>query len=832
MEYRVSFFKLTLVTIFSFFIVACAPSIEEDKLKESTTEEAPPLNLKPIELTLSMHMDMPKTLSMSQPLTDLTFEKDETKEAELRAIDASVDKNTGKLTFKFAKKKGRNMVIILCQKDTNGKPKNCIYLKDFEYVGNGDNSFHIRKQKFIALAENGVPLQITKESGQWYAMCIYDNPLRPHFNIGRNNVTMDVAGWDGSKSLETPISYLVSTIDDQLNVSDIQIPFISDWTPIDVQENNFFVMPKERPVKLNMQGVLLRIEIHNKSSFPLWLKYMTWETNVIHANISYDFSPSKLPAIDTKKVNYALSWKAIEASTTAPKGDPLNELNTLNDRIYQKYFMQTEDRTMMGKSFIGIRNYLSDTEIAKIKAGDKTYIDHNNLNRRTIPPQTGKLGSYIYLWGMPITDEEVKKFNDETIPMTAVYTVADVAKNETYISTNEKGFDNAVLNGKKPAPTATASLDFVNGSKLRDNSGKTFNGVVPIKVELFNRDPCPLEYMCQTNALLNPKDKPVLRPTFADNNTDCWVKHNGKRADSYFFYDYITDIQPDHSKNPGRLRIKHMKNTETPIPNYHIPNREEIQSVFCQTVLPFGKYYTDHNSYGGAENRIKFSQDIFNIQWNLEQIEIEGRSYRTYSFFRQTNREETNILSGHKGSHNLYTVALRGLWEGNEWQAISSHKYFYYSPALGIYLYSVGDNEFFIECIPLGPQWVKRFNHNGDKLADYIMSAKFWNFARNNTVYRSVAYVNNYNNAGRGEKWGPRFWRSNKEKFPKNDGEILWSWGFEWSRGALWPNNHGNDNIYFHSSIDHSSRTVHCGSDAFGVILFHDKLWERNNRRR
>ena len=462
----------------------------------------------------------------------------------------------------------------------------------------------------------------------------------------------------------------------------------------------------------------------------------------------------------------------------------------------------------MGPSLITYRNY------------EKQLAGHPNIeqwNNRIMDAQSGRLPQDLYLWGMPITDQETKRFDGkEQIPMTAVYTSYTSQERSGYVLSDDKDFDTKILRGDKPAPGGCSQLSFVSATKLRDKQGKPLTGIVPLQVSIEDRAPSPLDYMCRKTPILQPKDTYQTKPTFKEyehlvtaNNDPC-----------YFSFDYVTNQQPDGSYQNDHLRLRYKKDA-APIAGYHIPSQDEMNAVVSSRIIIFGNP-RKANDYQG--NHIEYTTDIFNPTWQIEQLRVKNQSFYGWGLFRKTSPEETALLTGTQvGQVRTMYVGLRGLKEG---KLTEEQGTFHYSPAMGVYLYSAGDNKFWLQCIPLSRHWVKRFNNQRNKFADYVMSGHFFYFFKDNRIRREIHYAANWNGARKlrpAEKWGSYYWLSlprEKQYYRPRSSDPFLCFGFEWDS-----NSHGG-NLIFHPSYENGARYPTGSCNGFPVILFYDKLWE------
>lgn len=803
-----SYTRTLALTLLSVLLLAACVADRcdlQDKPQEpgnSTSQQEIPKGYKSVIIDLELNTRM----SESTPLRDaVACDEDpeylrEHPEQSLRALDLETDAQTGKIQFKFAQKEGNNMIVILSKKDPQGKPINTIYLDHVRYKGNGDNTFQIPRQRLSGIALMGSAEKLEPGSKDWYVMCIYDNPKHSFFRKDNQGITMTAATWNERLGYEGPISFSTLKRAGTTPVRDIEIPFFSEWTPVQISDNRVVENTPRNPIKLKMPGVLLRVEVRNKSSFPILMQGLKVETNVLHANVSYDLSPDKLPRIGQGSVLSSLSWSPMTPSHVSASGNTLPTLESI--------YMKTEDLVMMGPSFITYRNY------EKQLSGQPDLAEP--VNRR-MDARSGILPQDLYLWGMPITDAEMQRFDGrEQIPMTAVYTKYGSQDRPGYVLSNDKDFDFKILQGAQPAPGGSTQLSFVSATKLRSSQGKPLLGIVPLQVVIEDRDPTPLDYMCRATPILQPKDTHQTKPAFkhyerlvTDRNDPC-----------YFSFDYVTNQQPDGSQRNDRLRLRYKKDA-TPIAGYHIPNQDEIQAVMSSYLIVFGN---PRKAAGYTNNRIEYTTDIRDPKWLVEQLQVKNKSFYCWGFFRKTTQEETALLTGTPiGAVRAMYVSLRGLKEG---KLTEEQGTFHYSPAMGVYLYSAGDNKFWLQCIPLSRHWVKRFNNQRNKFADYVMSGHFFYFFKDNRIRREIHYAANWNGARKlrpAEKWGSYYWLSlprEKQYYRPRSSDPFLCFGFEWDS-----NSHGG-NLIFHPSYENGARNPTGSWNGFPVILFYDKLWE------
>lgn len=802
--------SLALTLLSALLLTACVADRcrQPNKPQEpgnSASEQPIPKGYKPITIELELNTRMAETTPLRNAVScdeDPEYLR-EHPEQSLRAIDLETTADAGS-KFKFAAKSGDNMIVILSQKDAQGNPTNTIYLDHVRYKGNGDNTFQIPRQRLSGIAQQSGTNKLEPGSKDWYAMCIYDNPRHPFFRRDNQGITMVAATWDERGGYEAPISFSTLRSSGNTTVSDIEIPFFSEWTPVQISKDLVVENTSSNPIRLKMPGVLLRVEVYNESSLPILMKGLKVETNVIHANVKYDLAPDKLPRIGKGSVLSSLSWSPMTPSHGSISWNTPPTLESL--------FMMTEDLVMMGSSLVTYRNY------------EKPLAGHPNLEQednRKMKAPNGRLPQDLYLWGMPITDEETNRFDGkEQIPMTAVYTSYKKENSSEYVMSDDEDFDNKILRGAKPAPGGSTQLSFVSATKLRDPHGKPLTGIVPLQVFIQDRDPSPLDYMCNTTPILQPKDTPQEKPTFKKYAFP--VKANNDPC--YFSFDYVTNQQPDGSFQNDCLRLRYKKDA-TPIAGYHIPSQEEMQAVLASRMIIFGSpkrkdYYT------GVE-KIENTTDISNPRWQKEQLKVKDKSYRCLGFFRKTSPEETALLTNTQvGEVRLMYVGLRGLKDSEPSEELGT---FHYSPAMGLYLYSAGDNKFYLECIPLSRHWVKRFNNQRNKFVNYVMSAHFFYFFRDNRIKREILYAQNWGGyrltPAPAEKWGSFYWLSppkEKQYYRPGTGDPFLCFGFEWDNF----NGHGG-NLIFHPFYENGTRNKpNDKNNGFSVILFYDKLWE------
>ena len=799
---------LALTLLSALLLAACVADRcdLQDKSQEtgnSASEQPIPKGYKPVTIELELNTRMAEATPLRNAVNcdeDPEYLR-EHPEQSLRAIDLETNAQTKKVQFKFASKSGDNMIVILSQKDPQGKPINTIYLDHVRYQGKGNNTFQIPRQRLSGIALQSSANKLEPGSKDWYVMCIYDNPKHPFFRKDNQGITMTAATWNERLGYEAPISFSTLRSSKNTSVSDIQIPFFSEWTPVQISDDRVVENTPRNPIKLKMPGVLLRVEVRNVSSFPILMKGLKVETNVIHANVTYDLAPDKLPRIGQGSVLSSLSWSPMTPSHVSTSGNTLPTLESI--------YMKTEDLVMMGSSLVTYRNY------------EKQLAGHPNLeqkNNRIMDAQSGRLPQDLYLWGMPITDQEMKRFDGkEQIPMTAVYTSYTSQERRGYVLSDDPDFDNKILSGNKPAPGGCSQLSFVSATKLRDKQGKPLTGIVPLQVNIEDRAPSPLDYMCRTTPILQPKDKPQTKPTFkkyerlvTDRDDPC-----------YFSFDYVTNQQPDGSYQNDRLRLRYKKDV-APIAGYHIPSQDEMHAVMASGIMFFG---SPSNANDYHDNLIKYTTDITNPQWQVEQLRVKDQSFYGWGFFRKTSPAETALLTGTQvGQVRPMHVGLRGLKEG---KVDEDQGTFHYSPAMGVYLYSPGDNKFFLQCIPLSRHWVKRFNYQRNKFADYVMSGHFFYFFKDNRICREILYADNWNGARSikpKEKWGSYYWLSLPSGNPYYDSKSksFLCFGFEWGKKKSY-----GGNLIFHPSYENGARNPTSGKyNGFSVVLFYDKLWE------
>lgn len=763
--------------------VACQidnlPTNNNTTSNEQTTENSNDTTRKdaelvPLSLSFEANIDIPSTPAAYALKDEATYGNG------TRAIDATIGTN-GKLNFDFDDtKEDTDMLVILRKKNTN----QCIYLNHLKYKGLGNKRFKITKQQVQAWATNNA--QLKANDNDWYAMYICGQAADQVCQNGKQR--MEITGTNaGHKS---PIVFIASNltgsnVDKYKKVRDTKIPFVSDWTPVTIfadQKGDMCI--NAQSTKLYMQGVLMRIEVTNDTSFPLWMKNIAMETNVLHPNINYQLSPEKLPQIGGEQVHTMLKWDILETKPMALEKKKRKDVDL---------YTICEKRQMMGQSFVMYRCF------------EKEYKENANLV--TMPNRGNKLNTYLYVWGMPLTIEEKDKLdNVNTIPMTAIYTIADLANNNTYTLSNADDFDQQILKGKKPAPAMAASLSFVSGNTLHKDGAPLSGKVVPIKVKLENRPPSAVEMMCQRHALRPGADGSVK---FSEQNTKTYI--DGHNKDSHYLSHPFIDTT---DKNKYRIMDENSKKV---VQNYHIPNKQEVEMIYPLGKMGFGEMK--------PSDGIKVAELFKPIEWITEKHVVDRKLQETWAYYRKCSADETSLYTGAAiGEVNPFNLSLRGLRKVS-----GNNDKFEYSPLLGIYFYSAGRNEFFVEYIPLTKQWVRRFNGDRNQFQLGVMNPTFYEFSKGTTIRRSVGYFNNYGNAKYNtwrpfqdhEAYGGFMWLSGIDKKDMGKGGHTLCWGVQWTDDK----GREKGNIIFNPYYDNKWRTTdgtYCG---YGVTLFHDKLW-------
>lgn len=738
-------------------------------------------------------------------------------EGNTRAIVANEEH--GKLIFTFDEvKESQNLIVILRQKGTD----NIIYLSDVKYQGNSNSRFKIIPQKAKGCKKIGISNFSKDNFKNWYAMFIYDNPNRVHPDrlngqlkhghsyVNGNGIKMPVGSWYASSSKEGYISSIALNGKGKAIDKAVDIPFASNWIPMAMDDENRIVAKEE--VALHPQGVLLRVEVSNQSSFPVTMRELIFETNILHPNIEYDLTLENLPSIEDKNANANLKWHGIEGDATK----------------------NMASKVMMGNSFVGGIDYYKDPELSKILMGKSTEY-----------PKGQKLDAYFYIWGMPKTKEEIDNLGNGNIPMTAFYTKPTVVKTartiHKYTTSDEEDFDEKVLQGVTPAPLLTSNISMASKATISGKNGT----IIPVPIIIKDRPASPIERFCRYHAL-----KPTTpdKPRFSKTNK--WVEIDRQETSKhgqicYFDYTDITSTQPNGSKDIYNYRILGTAagdGKRHPIPGYHIPNVYEVQSILPTKNLQVGDNPNWKPSVQGAHI-------LQNEQWIDESFYIygQGRFNQCVSYYRKVDAKQTAIIAGKpQGAIANYILALRGL------KGSTSDTKVGYTEAMGLYLYSVGNNELYIEYIPLTEQWITRFDGNREAFKNEILSKNFWDFFREPRLFRSVAYIYNYpqqniysfyyDNAGKKKEgweslWGSMLWMSGDDDKDFDNYSLCWGVEADHKGKQYWISGHYNlsfhnalvfshlQNVYRNKNADYGRKYKKGTCIKYGVHLVYDKLW-------
>lgn len=738
----------TTMLITLLFISGCKDdslvSNEDNKKVEISSEQLIPNGMKPYKMSMAS-----ADVEVGEMKAQTAMDGNEKTKAGTRAISATEE--NGKVKFKFAEKESRNMILILRKGDK------VAYFRNVCYKGKKDGKLFIDKQKLEGFATGNMPANIAKGEEGWYAMLVYDNPKKTTQQDGKTNYGLAYAQGKefkmkvgmmykkGDANVMSSIGY--HNEKDNLLADEVEIPFVSNWTPVSITDNNNLRIAY---IDMKPQGVLMRMDVTNTSKFNCKIKQVYFETNMLHGNIEYNLSPDKLPNTDDKNANAKLQFTGIDGEEGGGQSG------------------NVDDRIMMGKSFVGSIAYEKDQKLYDV-----------------IPSGGAKLKSYYYVWGMPKTTEELRQIKQAgNIPMTAVYVLPQVTKESRNISniviSNEKDFNELLLKGLDPAPLLTYDLYVASRFTMRNRDKSVCNGenggLMPVKIEIKTRAPLPIEYLCQYHAV---KPKSDDRPSFATSNDIVECNKSGEikikgplkggmQGDCYFSYDDITPKQPNGKDDDWKkFRIKGPSGQ--PIPGYHIPDVDEIRGIFP----------TNNVSMDNADlSKIKVNGVPCqgNNQWqneimNLKEGEITAKAYYILIKNNKKNQEEHKrflaITNGNESS-NEQLVGIRGMKIKNETQ-------FEYSSALGIYIYSPGYNMMFVGCIPLSRGWVTRFNGNIQKFYDYVSSAEFYEIFAKTKIERWISPITNYHSIINGEPRYGAMWLSQGDPYDyKNAGAEIW----------------------------------------------------------
>lgn len=729
-------------TIIASALLLAGCTQREIPLEEPASEEtlAPgewPEGFEPMEISFAANTEMETELSLSRAVTG-----DE--ETDTRSLQMETD-DKGKVRFVFndgdPKHEGstKNMMVIFHKKGSD----QYIYLCDLPYKkGESDpTKFTIKVDGLKGWRSPGTPALVPMNDPDWYVMCIHDNPevVRTSVKEGDGRYgfydtgTMSLPVGGSYKDLDGVIrktTIMMNGTESSIIDKTVEIPFVSGWVPVEVTRPNVF-RSKER-VQLRMQGVLLRFDVENTTPYPLSMEQIGWETNALHGNVVFSLRPSDLPEPGE---NGKLKWKPVPGDT--------EQVNP-----------NAEPRPKMGASFVGTMSYHADKDLHATMYGKQ------------------HLKAHAYIWGMPRTKEEIDKIkSDGNILMTAVFARPDVAVNKVvdpstgrteYAITAgryEDFFDRWLAAGSKPMPLIATRLTLAEGKRtFGTDEGK----VVPVKIKLKARKSSPVERLAVFHSIKGPDGNPAFSTSNNSKITTDIIeekKKAGTPGSCYFGVDDITPIQPDGSTDYSRYRLK-MKDGR-PMPGFHIPDQYDIRGI-----LPWDNY-----QWGESWGHVLAVNPTVQGGWKEEAVRIDRSQYYVYSFYKQATQEEADIMSGMdqrppsmREEITPFLFGLRGLRkvEGKP------DNYFDYSPMMGIYLYSSGTNEFYIEYIPLTEEWVERFNHDRDKLLEYVMSPVFWQLfrpflvpkdengrpivdpntnpaaLRETVIHRTIAHVNNY----------------------------------------------------------------------------------------
>lgn len=706
-----------------FFFSACSDQLTVSNNESHTQNEGKhsavtPLGFEPFSLNFATTQTRTRAMS-----ADIAFDSNSGNKNNTRAI--IVKEDGGKTFFSFEpNKESQNMIIILKQKNTN----NMIYLSDVKYTGKNDGTLKIKTQTLKGYKTKGMPTLTKDNFKDWYALFIYDNPLGDQgdghldgqFKHGHTAVSAD------GKTITMPVGVwhndgnYISTIDFCSSGNTVtplvHIPFYSNWIPLTMDSNNSIVPANNKEVVLNPQGVLMRVDIENQSRFPIRMQNVYFETNILHANIKYDLSPNAIPEIKDN-LEAQLKWSSMDSEA---------------NRNYK-------DAILMGKSFVGNEPFNKNSIMnAKILGSD------NGKTKQ-------KLNAHYYIWGMPKTTEEIKQLGNGNIPMTAFYTFPQVDKGDEraqeYVTTDDPDFDNKVLNGAKPAPKLVENLSMATKATLCGKNGK----VLPIKVTIKDREPSPLERFCKFHSL-----KPTTpdKPRFSNENE--WVKFidneyiENQKEDCYFDYTDITTEQPASATDNQKANAKYFyrilgtagsDGKRHPIEGYHIPNAYEVGSIIPATFMKF-----DNEQNSKWDTFIEGSPFTEEGKWVKETYNPTGEGGNEYlSFYKNLSQQLTNEIAGvtpgapDKDKPYPYCIALRGF--KGETDANSKCQY---TDALGFYLYTSGNNAFFVEYMPLTKDWVTRFDGRKDVFVQELLNKEFWKTFKSSRLFRSIAHIENY----------------------------------------------------------------------------------------
>lgn len=795
----------TTMLITLLFISGCkdndlVSNTESEKTKEA--KQLIPLGMKPYKMNMAS-----ADVKVGEMKAQTAMDGNEQTKTGTRAISATAE--NGKVKFKFAEKESHNMILILRKGDK------VAYFRNVCYKGKKDGNLFIGKQALEGFATQGMPTSIAKGEEGWYAMLVYDNPKKTTQQNGKTTYGLAYASGKEFKmkvgmmynngSVMSSIGY--HKADNNLLAEEVEIPFVSNWTPVSITDNNNMRIGY---INMKPQGVLMRMDVTNTSKFNCKIKQVYFETNMLHGNIEYNLSPDKLPNTDDKDANAKLQFTGIDGEQGGGQSS------------------NVDDRIMMGKSFVGSIAYEKDQAL--------------NSN---IDADGGKLKNHYYVWGMPKTTEELRQIKQAgNIPMTAIYVLPQVTKESRNISniviSNEKDFNELLLKGLKPAPLLTYDLYMASRFTMRNSNKSVCNGenggLLPVKIEIKTRAPLPIEYLCQYHAV---KPKSDDRPSFATSNDIVECVKNGEiiikpaigkgiTGDCYFSYDDITPQQPKPNANGKdvdwkkfRLKGPHGQ----PIPGYHIPDVNEIRGIFP----------TNNVSMDNADiSKIKVNGVGCqgNNQWQeeimiLKEGEITAKAYYILIKNNKNNPEEHKrflaITNGNENS-NEQLVGIRGM-------KIKNNTQFEYSSALGIYIYSPGYNMMFVGCIPLSRSWVTRFNGNIQKFYDYVSSAEFYETFAKTKIERWISPITNYHSIISGEPRYGAMWLSQGTPgydYKQNGAEI---WGICKIPGAGDKPSRQSYNFIkcvLFSELNNSARCTNNNNldrMYYGVNLFKDELW-------
>lgn len=763
----------------------------------------------------------PFTLNFGEVITDaapvratMAIDQNANNADGTRAIKAVAvkgkDTEDGQLAFKFDTKPSKNMMIIFKNKKTN----NIIYMRDVCYRGLENGKLKITQQQLKGYANNAMPTTIKKGEKDWYAMFVYDNPKKVNADKKEGEGKYGLSEIENGKQIMkvgelykegkylSSIGY--SKKGDNKEIDDnIEIPFISNWTPVTVTaDNQLFVSD----IELKPQGVLLRIDVSNLSNFPCKVKRFFLETNMLHGNIKYDLSPNQLPNIDDKDANAHLKYEGIEG-----------EYNEADEMV-----PNSKNLRLMGKSFVS-----------------EVLFDKDNELHATISAKNGKLKSHYFIWGMPKTNDEIKAIKAAgNIPVTALYVLPEVdAKDKNsggYVSTNDDDFDQMILKGCKPAPALTYDLYAVSHTVMR-NKDKTIcngenGGLIPVKVNITTRQPTPIEYLCQYHSIKSTNDN---QPNFSPYKDGAYCAEERKNKTYFFGKDDITAEQPNGKTDYNKYRIKGPSGK--PIDGYHIPCEQEIKSVLPSNNTLFG-LNPPKNEWAVATLEC--------YTWLDEEYKTPSAQKWVKSMYIPTSSALTAYLSGQaEGKVSPYLIGIRGLKMKD-----NKNTKFEYTDALGIYLYSAGYNNLFVEFVPLSKLWVERYNGNVDALMQDVLTSDFWESARLARICRQFPALFNYNGIdginkrvlGK-EPLGGQYWLSfGGDPKGYQEKSKYFGWGRKFITGdyVAIENKHSIDltNCILMSTIYNKQRAGATPGGLnnlyYGVQLFHDKLWETTSGKR